>query len=776
MRSTAPSTGGRWQWKAFAAAGVIATAVYTVSTSALVTLAAFAVIGIGTVWACFAGPRWFHAEPRSAWRLMGVSSLCFLIGIVIRPLLNEQPVPLSVLPDAVTVPGYLLMYAFILRLLRARQSIERHAVLDGLIVCLGAALASCLLLAAPAVSIQDRSVVESALAGLYPFLDVALILLLINLTFTADGWPPSLVLLLGTSALMVIGDLAYAVIGVSGLTYVSPVLDTPFLLAYTLLGATALHPSVPDLSRATRRPVQAWSWRRMLLIAPAVATPFILLVVIGDRSVGVRLIIAFSGAAMVALLLLRAVSAVQAQVAAQRHSEHQSRHDPLTGLPNRLMISAHIERLLGDVGPDGPDRVWVFFLDLDGFKWVNDSWGHDAGDQLIIEVARRLREVVPTCTMLARVGGDEFLLAYIGGQSAALRLVDEITRTFRAPILVRDTEVVISASIGIAHAAGDGTPQVTAEALMRDADTAMYRSKAEGPGRSTIFDTSMHDRVRERIELEGALRTALTENQLHVAYQPIVQLDTGRPIGAEALVRWNHPQRGAIPPVAFIAIAEDTGLIDEIGTWVRCEAVRQLAAWRADGTVDRDFYLSINVSPRQLREPELPLLVSAELLRYGVPAEVVVLEMTESVMVDSSSITDQVLFELRGLGIRILVDDFGTGFSALGYLRRFPVTGVKIDRSFVSGLGTSTEDEEIVRAVVAMSTALGLSIVAEGVETDKQRDALAAVGVTQGQGWLWGRAVPAAEFEARWRTAEAVPADVAARRGTGPAQLAAGNS
>ena len=776
MRFAAPSTGGRWQWKAFAAAGVIATAVYTVSTSAVVSLIAFAVIGIGTVWACFAGPRWFKAEPRNAWRLMGIANLCFLIGIVLRPIVEEQPMPLPILADAVTIPGYALMCVFIIRLLRARQSIERHAVLDGMIVCLGAALASGLLLAAPAASIQDRSAVESVLAGLYPFLDVALLLLLVNMTFTAGSWPPSLVLLLSTSALMVTGDLAYAVIGVSGETYVSPLLDTPFLLAYTLMGATALHPSVPALSRASGRSLQAWSWRRMLLIAPAVATPFALLVVIGDRSVGVRLIIALAGATMVALLLLRAVSAVQAQVAAQRHSEHQSRHDPLTGLPNRLMISAHIEQLLGDVGPDGPDRVWVFFLDLDGFKWVNDSWGHDAGDQLVIAVARRLREVVPSSTMLARVGGDEFLLAYIGAQPAALRLVEEITRSFRAPILVRDTEVVISASIGIAHAAGDGTPEVTAEALMRDADTAMYRSKAEGPGRSTIFDTSMHDRVRERIQLEGALRTALTEGQLHVAYQPIVQLDTERPVGAEALVRWDHPQRGPIPPVAFIAIAEDTGLIDEIGTWVRCEALRQLSAWRANGTVDGDFYVSINVSPRQLRDAQLPLLVSAELLRYGVPASVVVLEMTESVMVDSSSITDQVLFDLRSLGVRILVDDFGTGFSALGYLRRFPVTGVKIDRSFVSGLGTSTEDEEIVRAVVAMSTALTLSIVAEGVETAKQRDALAAVGVTQGQGWLWGRAVSPAEFAARWRTTGGRPVDVTAGAAGGPAQLAAGNS
>lgn len=203
--------------------------------------------------------------------------------------------------------------------------------------------------------------------------------------------------------------------------------------------------------------------------------------------------------------------------------------------------------------------------------------------------------------------------------------------------------------------------------------------------------------------------------------------------------------------MTFIPIAEDAGLIGSIGTWVRKEALRQLGVWRSEGIVGEDFYLSINVSPRQLSDPELPLIISGEMLRYGVPPQCVALEMTESVMVDGSSVTSRVLFELRELGVKLLVDDFGTGFSALGYLRRFPVTGVKIDRSFVTGLGVNVEDDEIVRAVVAMSHALGLSVIAEGVETPLQREALYAVGVVNGQGWLWGAAVPAVEFAQRWR-------------------------
>jgi diguanylate cyclase (GGDEF)-like protein len=739
------------QWQIFAVGGLTATVLYLADLPPIVDSVSVVALGAGTVWACFAGPRRRGAESRRAWLPAGFGALSFLIGVLVRPLVADLPPPLPLLADAATLPGYPLLCAFLIILLRARRSVERHAVLDGLIVCLAGGVASVLLLAVPAAGIADRPAVESVLAGLYPLLDVLILLLVVNLTFTTATWPVSLVTLLGTMTAMMVGDTAYAIIGVSGRTYASPLLDVPFLVAYTLLGVTALHPSVGELSRATRRPVQAWSGRRVALLVPALATPFVLLVVSGGHSAPYRLIIAVAGVLSVVLLMLRAVTAVQSQAAAERHSEHQVLHDSLTGLPNRRGISAEIEARLRRLTPGGPGRVWVFLLDLDGFKWVNDSWGHDTGDQVVIEVGRRLRAAVPAAVHVARVGGDEFALTCTGDQATAMRLVDDVRGCFGHPLPVRDTEVPISASIGIAHA--DGAVEaaaVTAEALMRDADTAMYRAKGEGPGRYTLFDTSMHDQVRERIELEVALRRALADDQLHVAYQPIVAIGTGRPLGAEALLRWVHPERGPISPAVFIPIAEDAGLIEAIGTWVRQDALRQLGEWRAAGVVDDEFYLSINVSPRQLTEPDLPAIVSAELLRFGVPAHSVALEMTETVMVDGSSMTARVLFELRELGVKLLIDDFGTGFSALGYLRRFPVTGVKIDRSFVTDLGGSAEDDAIVRAVVGMSFALGLSVIAEGVETRLQRDTLARIGVTNGQGWLWGPAVSPAEFARHW--------------------------
>jgi diguanylate cyclase len=761
LGSTAALAAGRHAWAVFGLFGAAATALYLSGVSPLIGGGCFVAVGLGTAAACFFGPRRLRAEPANAWIAIGASSLLFLGGVLLRPLVTDEPT----IADVATVPGYVFLGVFFAILLRSRGTIPRHAVLDGLIVCLAGGLASALLLAAPAAAVPGRPPIESVLAGLYPLFDVVLLALGLNLTFTARAWSMSLVLLVTCIAALIAGDIAYGIIGVSGRTYASPMLDAPFLISFTTMGMAMLHPSVAELGRAERQPVQAWSWRRMLLLVPAVATPFLLLITVGGRF-DYRVLIAACGAAIVALLLLRAVSAVQAQVEAQLRSEFQAMHDPLTGLPNRRMITAQVERLVAGAGPQ--ERVWIAVLDLDGFKWVNESWGHDTGDQLVIEIAARLRGALGHAP-LARVGGDEFLVAYVGAEAGALRLVDDVQGCFAWPVPVRDTELVVTASIGLAHSPGGGDPALTAEALLRDADTAMYRSKAEGPGRATVFDSSMHDRVRERIELEGALRTALADDQLSVVYQPIVRLETGRPVGAEALVRWNHPERGPVPPMTFIPVAEDSGLIEAVGTWVREQALTQLAGWRADGTVDDDFYLSVNVSPRQLADPALPATFSAELLRLGLPASAVALEMTESVMVDGGGVAARVLFELRELGVRLLVDDFGTGFSALGYLRRFPVTGVKIDRSFVSGLGSGDggEDEEIVRAVVAMSRALGLSIVAEGVETRTQRDALAGVGVTQGQGWLWGPGVPAGDFAQHWAVSRHV---------SGPAPLTAGNS
>jgi diguanylate cyclase (GGDEF)-like protein len=744
---------GSWGAYAFLAVGIAAGVVYAVDLSATSNSAAFGAVGLGAMLALLLGPRWQHAEPRRPWTFLGIASALFLIGALARSQAKDVEGAAAFVPDLFTLPGYFFMIAGLIVLLRARGGVERHAIIDGLIVWVGAAVPTLLLLSLPAAGIRGRSASVSLTAGIYPLVDTVLVLLLVNLAFTTAIRKPSYLLLIGTMILLLGGDLWYAIEGVNGkLAPSNQWMDFPFLLGFVLIGTAALHPSVVDLSRATPLPVQAWSWRRLVLVIPAIAVPFVLTAFTKGSTKTGGAVLGIGGAIIVTLLFVRAISAVSSYAVAQRRYQHQATHDQLTGLPNRSMLASHVDQLLLGGTPRG-SWVWVYFLDLDGFKLVNDSWGHAAGDQLIAELGRRLRHMVPPEAMVARVGGDEFVIAYVGGRTDAAHLADRVLEIFSEPLRMRGAEVIISTSVGIAASLPEPTASGNAEALMRDADTAMYQAKAEGPGNWVVFDSSMHDRVRERVEIELALRQALVSGQLRLVYQPIVDLVTGRIQGAEALARWDHPTRGAVSPEAFIPVAEDTGLITRIGRWVLDESLSQLARWRKDGTVGDGFWISINVSPRQLRDPTLPATLSKMLIYCEIPPHCVVLEITESVVIDASAVTSKVLFDLRGMGIRIVVDDFGTGYSALGYLRRHPVTGVKVDRAFVRGLGVSAEDEEIVRAVVAMTSALNLSVVAEGVETTTQQEVLASLGVPFGQGKLWGPAVPPHDFRATWSVA-----------------------
>jgi diguanylate cyclase (GGDEF)-like protein len=724
---------------------------------------AFPLVGGLSALAWAFGPRMHDVHPRRPWRLLTAAALFFLVGVVVRALVIDQPYPLTQLGDAFSVCGFGFLAAGMVAFLN-RWGINRHALLDGLIVCIGAAIASALLFVLPAIAIPGRPALVSILAGGYPVLDIVVLLLGVNMAFTTAVRQPSFQLLGAMMLLIFAGDLGYAVIGRHGAVTGPRLIDLPFLVAFTFGGAAALHPTAKALAQATPLPVQAWSAARMLIIGPAVAVPFLLTVLLAHETPLSRWILGAGGAAIVALLLVRASDAVQSHAAAQRRFEHQATHDPLTGLPNRRLLQLMVERRLAE---RGPGDVWMFYLDLDGFKLVNDSWGHPAGDRLIVEVGARLRHALPAEATVARVGGDEFVVVQRCGEPEAMAGARRIMECIERPLIVggageATAEVVIGASMGIVRA----DRHDTAEALMRDADTAMYQAKEQGRNRWTVFDASMRDAVRERVEIEVALRAAVAQEQLSIAYQPIVDLTDGlgtRTVGAEALVRWEHPVRGWIGPNMFIAVAEDANLISALGAWVLRESVQQLARWRGKGVVDEDFWISVNVSPRQLGDAAFADRVAAILTQARVPAANLVLEITESVMVEGSELTERLLLRLRQLGVRISVDDFGTGFSALGYLRRHPVTGVKIDQSFVGGLGASVEDEEIVRAVVAMSSALNLSVVAEGVETTAQRDVLAALRVPLAQGWLWGKAVPASTFASTLRARERVGEPVAVR-------------
>jgi diguanylate cyclase (GGDEF)-like protein/PAS domain S-box-containing protein len=426
---------------------------------------------------------------------------------------------------------------------------------------------------------------------------------------------------------------------------------------------------------------------------------------------------------------------------------HQAFHDSLTGLSNRAVFHDRIDHALARSGRHGY-RLAVFLLDLDGFKTINDSLGHDAGDQLLIAVAKRLEFQGRTSDTVARIGGDEFgiLLEDDADEMRARALADRALSAFAVPFDVRGREVFIRASIGIALSVpGDSAP----DELLRNADTAMYAAKAAGKARYEFFRPFMHTQALERFEVQADLERALVRGEFVVHYQPIVDFETGAASGVEALVRWNHPRRGLLGPLEFIPIAEETGAIVPLGAWVLGEACRQTARWRATHAAATDLGVSVNLSTRQLLEADLVTQVRDVLEASGLEPAALTLELTEGSLMQNVEETVAKLRALKELGVRLAIDDFGTGSSSLGYLQRFPIDTLKIDKSFVDGIATDdSEDPALVRAIVQMASTLSLATIAEGIEAADQLEELRSAGCRTGQGYLFARPLQADALEA----------------------------
>jgi diguanylate cyclase (GGDEF)-like protein len=380
----------------------------------------------------------------------------------------------------------------------------------------------------------------------------------------------------------------------------------------------------------------------------------------------------------------------------------------------------------------------VLFLDLDDFKLVNDGWGHETGDRLLCEVADRLRHAVRPGDLVARLGGDEFtvLCEGVSGEREALAIAQRLHHAFDEPFEIAGQRRLVRASIGCRVARGGGA----AEALLRDADVAMYQAKDKGRNRVELYSEETRKRIVRRLEIEQELRAALEIGGLSVHYQPVVDLLTGRVVGIEALARWAHARLGDISPAEFIPVAEESGLIGPLGSFVLGETCRRLAAWRSQGL---KLAATVNVSARQLEDPGFADDVAGHLGSAGLPPSSLCLELTESALMGAGAEPRHVLASLKGLGVYVAIDDFGTGYSSLASLKRLPVEVVKVDRSFVDGLGTDGEDSAIVAAILSLAHAMGLHVIAEGVETPLQAAELVALGCTVGQGFLWSPAVPA---------------------------------
>jgi diguanylate cyclase (GGDEF)-like protein/PAS domain S-box-containing protein len=453
---------------------------------------------------------------------------------------------------------------------------------------------------------------------------------------------------------------------------------------------------------------------------------------------------------------------VTAQRALEAQLTWQAFHDPLTNLANRALFRTRVERALA-LPASKPGSVAVLFLDLDNFKNINDSMGHAAGDALLFEVSHRLLNATRGCDTVARLGGDEFavLVDNVQTPNDCVRVADRILRAMEQPIVLHGTAVRIGTSIGIVR----DIPGDSADDILRNADVAMYSAKQRGKGRHSLFEPSMHNKAVERLRLQTDLREAIDSDQISLRFQPIVTLHDGKPCGFETLARWAHPEFGDVSPSIFVPIAEETGLIVPLGQRILLMACAEASRWPSTRSGDLPAGITVNLSGRQLEEPSVVEHVREALRVSGLAPSRLTLEITESALVQHSDTMLDRLHQLKALGISLAIDDFGTGYSSLSYIQQFPVDVLKIDRSFVEGLGRSNgTDAALARTIIALGASLGLRTVAEGIETDGQRAMLRELGCEYGQGFFYARPMTAAEL-LDWLPTGGAPGDPTCRRG-----------
>ncbi|GAA3915545.1 putative bifunctional diguanylate cyclase/phosphodiesterase [Actinoplanes auranticolor] len=705
---------------------------------------------IGGLWATtYAVRRIAVPAHRKPWRLLLWSAWMFFAGIVLRVVVPgagaSPPTSMALIPDAFVLPGYLLMgYGFADMLRRRRAADDDPARVDALLVGLAAAFMCWTYLIVPSMAQTDLTPLRIA-NSFFPIIDVVLVVLAAQLAISGGARQPSLWLLLSASATMFVGDFLFMLRDGALADVPQHAVDVLFMATFLLVGAAGLHPSMRTLTEPQRVVVTDLSKLRTGLIALLVVVPTIITTIVPAGSTLNGVVRSVLCVLLILAVFGRVVRSNNSRARAERATRRRATHDALTDLPNRELLAETIAQW-GDRAAAEQQEISLLFIDLDRFKMVNDHWGHQVGDELLCAVAGRLSAQIRGADLVCRIGGDEFVIASASPSHSALAesLADRVLAEFTRPFELSVGNVVISASIGVAKSLGGAQ----ALELIRDADTAMYKAKGSGRNAYALFDTSLRDEVRDRMNLEQALRRALPRGELSVHYQPIVDLATGELDGFEALMRWQHPTLGAVSPVDFIPVAEETGLIVQSGAWLLRESADQLAAWTAErGPGARQLHVSVNVSVRQLRDGALVSVVHDVLADSGLAPEQLWLEITESGVMEDIDAALITLNQLRGLGVTLCIDDFGTGYSSLSYLNRLPVGIVKIDRSFVSRVGEDGANEPIVRAVLAMTRAMNLRVVAEGVETELQRDWLREQGCDLAQGWLYGKAELPANLE-----------------------------
>ena len=730
-------------WKWWLGSAALLTFVYlVVPQTAETKLVLYNGTGLLSVVAILVGVRVNRPQHRSPWLFFAAGLSSFLIAdicyYVLELVAGEEGPAFPSIADFFYLCMYPLVIVGLVRMLRQVAPGRDYAsLIDAAVVGISIFGTVWVVWVDDVVDAPFDSVAGLITQVAYPVMDVALFTVAARLVVGLHLRHRPLAFMVGALGSLAIADTAYGFYNTQGTFETGSYVDFFWLGFYVLFGLAALHPDSKSPGVAEELVEGRLTGRQLVIMF--VATLGVPMVDLFWGTPADRPVTIVVSAALFLLILLRVFGLTKALERGRDRLRHEATHDSLTGLCNRTLFAERTAAALRETADDA--TLAVLFIDLDDFKVINDSLGHFAGDELLKEVAARLSRCVRPNDVVARLGGDEFavLLRSAVDRNDVISVARRVLDAMASPVDLGRRVVRATCSIGIAIDLDESTE---VETLLRNADVAMYLSKSRGKGRFEFFEARMHEDAIERLDLKADLERAVENKEFVLHYQPIFDLQTGHVVLVEALVRWKHPQRGMIGPDRFIPLAEENGLIVPIGSWVLSEACRQAAMWRRMDGVDEQLSISVNLSMRQLQDGQLLNVLTAALKDSGLPANRLVLEITESMLAIDADRTAGVLEQLKTIGVKIAIDDFGTGYSSLSYLRAFPVDSIKIDKSFIRELHTSKTTTALIEAVVNLATALGAYTVAEGIEYSEQANILRKLGCGRAQGYYYCRPLP----------------------------------
>ena len=735
-------------WKIYLTLVVLVAAYYFVwGSPGLSKLVLYNGIGLSSVVAVLYGIRRHQPENKRAWYVIAAAMATFLTADVIYYILEltSDEVPYPSIADGFYLGMYPIMIIGLFLLLRGISPGRDFAsIIDASLVAV-ATFAVLGILVMDTYLTDDTQELSGRLISIaYPVMDVALIAVAARLVAAVQLRQKSFAFMTTGMLSLLIADTIYGILGAAGNFTTGGFADAFWLGFYGLVASGALHPSMAEKVEARTNTNGTITQARLGVLFLVVLAVPVIDIIWGEPFD--KLFTTSASMVMFTLVLVRLMGLMSIVQSKEQQARHDAMHDSLTGLANRVLFGDRVESF---VNQRREGVVSVLFVDLDDFKFINDSLGHQVGDELLVAVAARLSDCVRSQDLVARLSGDEFavLLESAVDRQDAVAVAQRVQDSLESPILVDDREIVISASVGIAVERRSNIER--AETILRAADVAMYRAKRKGKGRFEFFEQGMHLEAIERLDLKTDLQVALERGQFELNYQPIVDMQDEKVRGVEALIRWNHPTRGYVMPDRFIQLAEQTGQIVPIGRWVLGEACNQVMRWRREHPETAPRHVAVNLSVRQLHDPKLLEDVADALYASGLEPEALTLEITESMLIEETDRGSRALDQLKAMKVKVAIDDFGTGYSSLSYLKRFPVDTIKIDKSFVAEMETSHTSAALVKAVVDLAHNLGVATVAEGIENSDQKAQIQQLGCTYGQGFHFARPMSAGDIDAK---------------------------